>query len=60
MTIAGGKIVWQDNKLKVGAGTGKYIEMPAFSYVYNGIDNQDASYLSSLNAPVKRSASTAS
>ncbi|PPD96705.1 hypothetical protein GOBAR_DD06279 [Gossypium barbadense] len=54
VTIVGGRVVWQDNELKVVPGSGKYIEMPPFSYLFNGIDKADAKYLSSLQAPVKR------
>jgi dihydropyrimidinase len=58
VTIAGGRVVWENNELKVVPGSGKYIEMPPFNYLFSGIDKADASYLSSLNAPVKRSKST--
>ncbi|KAL5580333.1 hypothetical protein UlMin_012775 [Ulmus minor] len=58
VTIAGGRIVWQNNKLNVVPGSGKYIEMPPFNYLFNGIDKADAKYLSSLRAPVKRSKSS--
>ncbi|KAF9675641.1 hypothetical protein SADUNF_Sadunf09G0053300 [Salix dunnii] len=58
VTIAGGHVVWENNELKVVPGSGKYIEMPPFNYLFSGIDKADASYLSSLNAPVKRSKST--
>lgn len=57
MTIAGGRIVWQNDELKVIPGSGKYIELPPFNYLFNGIDKADANYLSSLRAPVKRSIS---
>ncbi|XP_016452348.2 dihydropyrimidinase isoform X1 [Nicotiana tabacum] len=55
VTIAGGRIVWENDELKVVPGAGKYIEMPPFSYLFDGIDKEDAKYLSSLRAPVKRS-----
>lgn len=55
MTIAGGKIVWENDELKVVPGSGKYIQMPPFSYLFSGIDKIDAQYLSSLRAPVQRS-----
>ncbi|XP_022731488.1 dihydropyrimidinase [Durio zibethinus] len=54
VTIAGGRVVWQDDELKVVPGSGRYIEMPPFSYLFNGVDKADAKYLSSLQAPVKR------
>ncbi|KAK7832467.1 dihydropyrimidinase [Quercus suber] len=58
VTIAGGRIVWENDELKVVPGSGKYVEMPPFSYLFNGIDKGDAKYLSSLQAPVKRFKST--
>ncbi|XP_065618771.1 dihydropyrimidinase isoform X1 [Quercus suber] len=54
VTIAGGRIVWENDELKVVPGSGKYVEMPPFTYLFNGIDKGDAEYLSSLRAPVKR------
>ncbi|XP_062015291.1 dihydropyrimidinase isoform X1 [Rosa rugosa] len=54
VTISGGRVVWQNDELKVVPGSGKYIEMPPFSYLFNGIEKADAKYLSSLKAPVKR------
>ncbi|KAM3303643.1 dihydropyrimidinase [Capsicum chacoense] len=55
ITIAGGMVVWENDELKVMPGAGKYIEMPPFSYLFDGIDKADAKFLSSLRAPVKRS-----
>ncbi|KAI7744739.1 hypothetical protein M8C21_016874 [Ambrosia artemisiifolia] len=54
VTIAGGKIVWENEELKVVPGSGKYISMPPFNYLYNGIDKADENYLTSLKAPVNR------
>ncbi|GAV75482.1 hypothetical protein CFOL_v3_18961 [Cephalotus follicularis] len=53
VTIAGGRVVWENDELKVVPGSGKYIEMPHFSYLFNGIEK--ARHLSSLRAAVKRS-----
>ncbi|RDY08665.1 Dihydropyrimidinase [Mucuna pruriens] len=58
VTIAGGRVVWENNELKVAPGTGRYIKMPPFSYLFDGIDKKDASYLNSLQAPVKRDKSS--
>ncbi|KAK7316750.1 hypothetical protein RJT34_00441 [Clitoria ternatea] len=60
VTIAGGKVVWENNELKVVPGTGRYIEMAPYSYVFDGIDKKDAFYLNSLQAPVKRAKSSTS
>ncbi|KAL6506151.1 dihydropyrimidinase [Orobanche gracilis] len=54
VTIAGGRVVWKKGELKVVPGSGKYIEMPPFNYLFDGIEKTDAQYLSSLRAPVKR------
>ena len=54
MTIAGGRIVWENEELKVSPGSGKYVKMQPFSYLFDGIDKADSEYLSSLNAPVNR------
>ncbi|KAJ4724463.1 Dihydropyrimidinase [Melia azedarach] len=54
VTIAGGRVVWENDELKVVPGSGKYIEMPPFSYLFDGIDKEDEKYLSSLQAPVNR------
>jgi len=54
VTIAGGRIVWENGELKAVPGTGKYVKMPRFSYVFDGIDKADSNYLASLRAPVKR------
>lgn len=59
VTIAAGRIVWENEELKVVRGSGKYIEMPPFSYLFDGIEKSDANYLSSLRAPVKRPKSQA-
>ncbi|CAA0833514.1 Dihydropyrimidinase [Striga hermonthica] len=58
VTIAGGQVVWEDNELKVVPGSGKYIEMPPFSYLFDGIEKTNAEYYSSLRAPVKRGSHT--
>lgn len=54
VTIAGGRIVWENEELNVSSGSGKYISMPPFNYLYNGIEKADANYLTSLKAPVNR------
>ncbi|GAU22139.1 hypothetical protein TSUD_251670 [Trifolium subterraneum] len=58
VTIAGGRVVWENNELKVVPGTGKYIEMSPYSYLFDGLDKKDAIYLNSLQAPVKRAKTT--
>ncbi|KAL8170880.1 hypothetical protein V2J09_022684 [Rumex salicifolius] len=51
VTIAGGRIVWENDELKVVSGSGKYIEMSPFGYLFDGLDKADAKYVSSLKAP---------
>ncbi|KAD6453368.1 hypothetical protein E3N88_08073 [Mikania micrantha] len=52
VTIAGGKIVWENEELKVVPGSGKYISMPPFNYLYHGIDKADENYFASFKAPL--------
>lgn len=54
VTIAGGRIVWEDEELKAVPGWGKYIKMAPFNYLFDGLERADAEYLSSLRAPVIR------
>lgn len=54
VTISRGRIVWINGELNVTPGSGNYIEMPPFSYLFDGVDKADSSYLSSLRAPVQR------
>ncbi|CAL0315835.1 unnamed protein product [Lupinus luteus] len=58
VTIAGGRVVWENDELKVTPGVGRYIEMAPFNYLFDGVDKKDAIYLNSLQAPVKRVRST--
>ena len=58
VTSSRGKVVWKDGELKVEPGYGRYINMPPFSYLFDGIDKVDAAYVTSLRAPVQRSVST--
>ncbi|KAM7523253.1 hypothetical protein LguiA_013155 [Lonicera macranthoides] len=51
ITIAGGRVAWENGELKVVPSSGKYIEMRSFSYLFDGFDKADANYLSSLQAP---------
>ncbi|KAK7276649.1 hypothetical protein RIF29_17793 [Crotalaria pallida] len=54
VTVAGGRVVWENNELKVAPGTGRYIEMAPYNYLFDGVDKKDAAYLNYLQAPVKR------
>lgn len=58
VTISRGRVVWENGELKVAPGTGKYVEMPPFGYLFDGIGKADQKYLSSLRAPVKRKIAT--
>uniref|UniRef100_A0A1D1XX07 dihydropyrimidinase n=2 Tax=Anthurium amnicola TaxID=1678845 RepID=A0A1D1XX07_9ARAE len=58
VTISRGQIVWEEGKLKIEPGSGRYIKMPPFSYLFDGLERADEKYLSSLRAPVKRIKST--
>ncbi|KAJ4724465.1 Dihydropyrimidinase [Melia azedarach] len=54
VTIAGGRVVWANDELNIVPGSGKYIEMTPFNYLFDGIEKADENYLSSFQAPVKR------
>ncbi|CAH9100098.1 unnamed protein product [Cuscuta epithymum] len=54
VTISQGRVVWVNGELNVVPGSGKYIKMAPFSYVFDGIEKSDATRLSSFRAPVKR------
>ncbi|KAK4482792.1 hypothetical protein RD792_009962 [Penstemon davidsonii] len=58
VTIAGGKVVWENNELNIVPGNGKYVKMAPFNYLFDGIEKADSEYLSSLRAPVIRSKQT--
>ncbi|KAF9594009.1 hypothetical protein IFM89_026721 [Coptis chinensis] len=45
VTISGGRIVWENDELKVVPGSGKYIKMPPFGHMFSGMDKIDAAYL---------------
>ncbi|XP_020241860.1 dihydropyrimidinase isoform X2 [Asparagus officinalis] len=54
VTISRGRIVWRHGNLNVVPGSGKYMRMSPFSYLFDGIEKADAEYLASLHAPVQR------
>ncbi|KAL6009821.1 dihydropyrimidinase [Asimina triloba] len=54
VTISRGRVVWDNGELNIQPGTGRYINMAPYSYLFDGVDKEDADYLSSLGAPVKR------
>ncbi|KAH6765359.1 pyrimidine 2 [Perilla frutescens var. hirtella] len=56
VTIAGGRIVWEKDELNAVPGSGKYVKMAPFNYMFEGLERADAEYLSSLRAPVTRRA----
>lgn len=59
VTISGGRVVWEDNKLNIMPGSGRYIRRPPYGYLFDGIDKVDAAYLASLGAPVHRNKAAA-
>lgn len=51
MTISRGRIVWENGKLYVHPGSGRYVSLPPFGYLFDGLDKIDSAYVSSLRAP---------
>ncbi|MCL8600334.1 dihydropyrimidinase [Proteus mirabilis] len=45
ITIAGGRVVWQNGQLTLCPGSGKYVERQPFGYMYKDIDEEDAAKL---------------
>lgn len=46
--------MWEEEELKAVPGSGNYIKMAPFNYLFEGLETADAAYLSSLRAPVIR------
>ena len=68
VTISRGRVVWENGKLSVEPGTGKFIPMKPFGPLYEGLDKQGGSTLETWvqgfpygeGTPVKRSSSSSS
>jgi dihydropyrimidinase len=54
ITTSRGQVVWEDGVLNIAPGSGRYVMMPPFGYVFDGIEKSDAAYRASLRAPVQR------
>nr|CAB3474573.1 unnamed protein product [Digitaria exilis] len=54
VTISRGRVVWEDGILNIAPGSGRYVRMQPFGYVFDGIEKSDAAYRASLRAPVQR------
>ncbi|KAL4590735.1 hypothetical protein LXL04_003677 [Taraxacum kok-saghyz] len=51
VTFAGGRIVWENEELKVVPGSGNFILVLPFNYLYHGIQKADETYFTYLKAP---------
>lgn len=54
-TISRGRVVWENGELNVEPGSGRYVHLPPYSYLFNGLDKIDAAYHSSLKSPLQKS-----
>jgi dihydropyrimidinase len=54
LTISRGRVVWEDGVLNVTPSSGRYVRLPPFGHVFDGIEKLDAAYRASLRAPVQR------
>ena len=60
-TISQGRVVWENDTLKVRPGAGRFLALPTGGPLFKGLDRLDASYADRNYpygpAPVKREAS---
>eukprot|EP00850_Spirogloea_muscicola_P012179 SM000078S22038 [mRNA] locus=s78:161994:165564:+ [translate_table: standard] len=52
VTVSQGKVVWEKGQLSVTEGAGRYIPMPTFGHLYDGLDKLDAELLELYRTPV--------
>jgi hypothetical protein len=43
VTISRGRVVWENGRLDVRPGTSRYVHLPTFGPLFDGIDRRDAS-----------------
>lgn len=54
VTISRGRVVWEKGMLNIKQGSGRYIPLPPFGHLFDGLDRLDSAYLSSFKSSYQR------
>lgn len=54
VTISVGRVVWKDGIFNVTSGTGRFIHLPPFGPLFEGLDLQDGRAIRARKAPLRR------
>lgn len=64
MTISQGKVVWENDKLDIKEGAGRFVKLPVGGSLFHGLDTLDAAHVASTwpygtpGQPVQRNLGT--